>query len=97
MILSHFWGLITHPDEEWSAIREHPPGIVKLYLTQVIWACSASGSLYLLRHHPGWLEPARQRANRSPDRTQRHDYGREYLAGDSGRHCHYGWFHPMDE
>lgn len=37
MMLSHFWGLLTHPHQEWAAIREHPPGIIRLYLGQVMW------------------------------------------------------------
>ena len=37
MILSHFWGLITRPNTEWSNIRQRPPGILRLYLGQVLW------------------------------------------------------------
>ena len=37
MILSHVWGLMTNPDQEWSVIRDKPPATVSLYLGQVIW------------------------------------------------------------
>ncbi len=37
MILSHVWGLMTKPESEWSMIRDKPPGILQLYLGQVIW------------------------------------------------------------
>lgn len=37
MILSHVWGLLIRPDQEWLSIRENPPSILALYLGQVIW------------------------------------------------------------
>lgn len=58
MILSHFWGLLTHPDQEWSAIRQHPPGIIRLYLTQVIWlAALPAVCTYYGTTRVGWSLP----------------------------------------
>ena len=58
MILSHLRGLLTHPDKEWSAIREHPPGIIKLYLTQVIWlAALPTACTYYGTTQVGWSLP----------------------------------------
>lgn len=65
MILSHFWGLMTHPDEEWDSIREHPPGILRLYLTQIIWlaalpaACTFYGTT-----QTGWSLPGSEQVVR---------------------------------
>ena len=58
MILSHFWGLLTHANDEWASIRQHPPGILRLYLGQIIWlaalpaACTFYGTTQI-----GWTLP----------------------------------------
>lgn len=58
MILSHFWGLITHPEEEWTEIREHPPGIIRLYLTQIVWlAALPAVCTYYGTTQTGWSLP----------------------------------------
>ncbi|MGI9278409.1 MAG: Yip1 family protein [Endozoicomonas sp.] len=58
MILSHFWGLLFHPDEEWTSIREHPPGIIRLYLGQVIWLAALPAiCTYLGTTRTGWSLP----------------------------------------
>lgn len=58
MILSHFWGLLSRPEEEWSIIREHPPGILRLYLGQVIWLAALPAiCTYLGTTRTGWTVP----------------------------------------
>ncbi|WP_422474684.1 Yip1 family protein [Endozoicomonas sp. ALB032] len=58
MILSHFWGLLFRPKEEWTDIREHPPGIIRLYLGQVIWlAALPAVCTYLGTTRTGWTVP----------------------------------------
>ncbi|OED40837.1 hypothetical protein ACH42_15655 [Endozoicomonas sp. (ex Bugula neritina AB1)] len=57
-MLSHFWGLITEPDSEWSSIRQESPNLVQLYLGQIIWmaalpaVCTYIGTTYI-----GWTLP----------------------------------------
>ncbi len=36
MILRHVWGLLSHPQKEWAAIREEPCTIGKCYLSHVV-------------------------------------------------------------
>ncbi|WP_153301384.1 Yip1 family protein [Endozoicomonas arenosclerae] len=58
MILSHFWGLLFHPDQEWTSIREHPPGIIRLYLGQVIWLAAVPAlCTYIGTTQTGWSLP----------------------------------------
>ena len=58
MILSHFWGLIVHPDEEWNLIREQPPGILRLYLGQIIWLAALPAiCTYIGTTQTGWSLP----------------------------------------
>lgn len=58
MILSHFRGLITEPDAEWNTLRQTSPGLLRLYLGQIIWMaalpaiCTYVGTTYM-----GWTLP----------------------------------------
>ena len=58
MILSHFWGLIFHPTQEWTNIREKPPSIIRLYLGQIIWlAAIPAVCTYIGTTQTGWSLP----------------------------------------
>ncbi|KEQ17262.1 membrane protein [Endozoicomonas numazuensis] len=57
-MLSHFWGLLFHPDKEWISIREHPPGIIRLYLGQIIWLAALPAlCTYVGTTRTGWSVP----------------------------------------
>jgi hypothetical protein len=36
MLLSHVWGLLTDPEQEWKAVRKEHTGIFKVYLTHLL-------------------------------------------------------------
>lgn len=58
MILSHLWGLLTEPDNEWINIRKNPPGLIKLYLGQIIWlAALPAVCTYIGTTMAGWSLP----------------------------------------
>ncbi len=58
MILSHFWGLITEPDSEWSNIRNTPSGLLQLYLGQIIWLAALPAlCTYIGTTRIGWSLP----------------------------------------
>ncbi|WP_095210638.1 Yip1 family protein [Endozoicomonas ascidiicola] len=58
MILSHFWGLLTEPDHEWNSIRKNPPGLLQLYLGQIIWLAALPAiSTYIGTTMVGWSLP----------------------------------------
>ncbi len=58
MILSHFWGLLTEPDNEWISIRKNPPGLIQLYLGQIIWLAALPAiCTYIGTTMVGWSLP----------------------------------------
>ncbi|WP_422450843.1 MULTISPECIES: Yip1 family protein [unclassified Endozoicomonas] len=58
MILSHFWGLLTEPDNEWVSIRKNPPGLIQLYLGQIIWLAALPAiCTYIGTTMSGWSLP----------------------------------------
>lgn len=58
MILSHFWGLLTEPDDEWISIRSNPTGLVQLYLGQIIWLAALPAlCTYIGTTQIGWSLP----------------------------------------
>ncbi|WBA80315.1 Yip1 family protein [Endozoicomonas sp. GU-1] len=58
MILSHFWGLLTEPDNEWVSIRKNPLGLIQLYLGQIIWLAALPAiCTYIGTTMAGWSLP----------------------------------------
>ena len=69
MILSHFWGLITEPDSQWSHLRESSHGLIRLYLGQIIWiAALPAVCTYIGTTRVGWSLPGSDQVVRlTPD------------------------------
>ena len=58
MILSHFWGLITKPANEWISIRKNPTGLIQLYLGQIVWLAALPAlCTYIGTTMVGWSVP----------------------------------------
>jgi hypothetical protein len=55
MLLSHAFGLFTHPDEEWASIRKEHENPTRLYVAYVvILAAIAPVCAYISTAHFGW-------------------------------------------
>ncbi len=55
MLLSHAFGLFTHPDQEWASIKKEHEHPTRLYVTYVvILAAIAPICAYISTAHFGW-------------------------------------------
>ncbi len=55
MILSHVWGLLSHPDKEWEAIRAEPCTVGSCYLSHVlVLAALPALSAFIGTTQVGW-------------------------------------------
>jgi hypothetical protein len=61
MILHHVWGLLTHPEQEWKAVRKEHTGIVRSYLTHALWLAAIPVIAgYIGTTRVGWQVTARE-------------------------------------
>jgi hypothetical protein len=68
MFLSHVWGLLTHPEMEWKAIRKEQCTITKCYCSHVLLLAAIPAIAgYIGTTQVGWQVTAREVHRLTPD------------------------------
>ncbi len=68
MFLSHVWGLMTHPEDEWKSIRKEHCTITKCYCSHVLLLAAIPAAFgYLGTTRVGWQVGAREAVKLTPD------------------------------